>query len=121
MRAPPILFLLLLLAVLLAAATAEGGGNRRALGEEEWGYLDPTDPKGYRLARFAIREHNTEDKDSLVFNNQVWEFYRHVVDPTRYRIFFEAGYAGWPPRKYEAIVWEREIRHLFYLAPSDRP
>ncbi|KAG9449350.1 hypothetical protein H6P81_009315 [Aristolochia fimbriata] len=120
MRAPPILLLLLLLPVLLAAA-AEGGGSRRALGDEEWVNLNPTLPKAYDLARFAVEEHNKEDKDTLVFNNFVWNFYRHIEDPTRYRIFFEAGYAGWPPRKYEAIVWEREIRHLFYLAPSDRP
>ncbi|KAG9449348.1 hypothetical protein H6P81_009313 [Aristolochia fimbriata] len=118
MRAPPIL-VVLLFAVLLAAA-AEGGGCRRALGDEEWVFLNPTYPEAYDLARFAIKEHNTEDKDTVVFSELVWYFYRHIEDPTRYRIFFEAGYIGAITRMYEAIVWEREIRHLFYFGPSDR-
>ena len=117
MHAHHVTFLLsLLLLLFTASAITPSPAPKPVLG----GYTpikNLSDPHVIEVARFAVKEHNRQDKAHMVHLLRVLQGWTQVVAGINYRLILAVRpvHSRHIVRRYEALVYERPWQHFMNL------
>ncbi|XP_008778337.1 cysteine proteinase inhibitor 1-like [Phoenix dactylifera] len=99
-------FPLLLITIYLALGVVANGEPMGKAYPNGWEPIDPDDSVLLEIARFALTEHNNEDKDRLVLSSVVSGEFQLADSGFNYRVIIAASNGG-VIGKYMAVVWEQ--------------